>query len=92
MRRVEIFAEIKDAKAREQVLKIVEILTADNIRAWKMLPDGNYRKEWSAHSEVKDTQMVLAEYFAKAVEPINPRDTLSGKMKGFLAALRFGRK
>lgn len=92
MRRVEIFAEIKDQRAREQVLKIMEVLTADNIRAWKMLPDGNYRKEWSAHNGVKDTQMVLAEYFAHAIEPVNPRETLGGKMKGVLAALRFGRK
>ena len=70
----------------------MEILTADNIRAWKMLPDGNYRKEWSVHTEPVDTQMALASYFAQTIEPLNPRETLSGKMKGFLAALRFGRK
>jgi len=91
-RRVEIFAEIKDARAREQVMKIIELLTADNVRAWEMLPDGNYRREWSAHSDPLDTQMALAEYFAKTIELPNPRDTLGGKMKGFLAALRFRKK
>ena len=92
MRRVEIFAEIHDHKAREQVLKIIELLTADGIRAWEMLPDGSYRKEWTVHSDPLDTQMALAEYFAKPVEIVNSRDSLGDKMKGFLAALRFGKQ
>ena len=92
MRRVEIFAEIHDHKAREQVLKIIELLTSDGIRAWEMLPDGSYRKEWTVHSDPLDTQMALAEYFAKPVEIVNSRDSLGDKMKGFLAALRFGKQ
>lgn len=87
VRRVEIFAEVKDPTAREQVLKIIEALEMDNIKAWEMLPDGSYRKEADKSRVPLDSQMYLAEYFAKPVPMPAARESLGDWLKSFLKFL-----
>lgn len=87
MRRVEIFIEIKDPGVREQVLTVMEMLDKDTLKAWEMLLDGSYRKERSPEQPALDSQMALAEYFAKPV-PLPPaREGFGDKVKGFFGRL-----
>lgn len=79
VRRVEIFAEVKDSTAREQVLKIMEALEADNVKSWEMQPDGSYRKT-GGHGAPVDSQMYLAEYFARPVQVTPERKTMMSRM------------
>ncbi len=87
VRRVEIFVEIKDTAVREQVLAVMEMLEKDTLKAWEMLPDGSYRKERHPEGAALDSQMALAEYFAKPV-PLPPaREGFGDKVKGFFSRL-----
>ena len=87
VRRVEIFVEIKDTAVREQVLAVMEMLEKDTLKAWEMLPDGSYRKERRPEGAALDSQMALAEYFAKPV-PLPPaREGFGDKVKGFFSRL-----
>ncbi len=87
VRRVEIFVEIKDTAVREQVLAVMEMLEKDTLKAWEMLPDGSYRKERRPEGAALDSQMALAEYFAKPVPLLPAREGFGDKVKGFFSRL-----
>ncbi len=58
LRRVEVAAPIYDAHVRKRILHIFNVLTRDNVKARKMLPDSTYMRP-SAEGEPVDAQSVF---------------------------------
>ena len=68
-RRVEIFAEPKSARIRQQLLYILDTLEHDNSQSWLMQPDGTYQRVLCAQGEhVVNSQMKLFDYFTREPE------------------------
>ncbi len=69
-RRVEIFAEPKSEKIREQLLYIMETMEKDNCQSWQMLPDGTYERVVRQEGErPMNSQMELYDYFNRESSP-----------------------
>ena len=67
-RRVEVFAEVKSAAARQDILHLVEAIRMDNQNSWEMLPDGSYYRATDEHKEPLDSHTYLHEYFERPLE------------------------
>ncbi len=81
-RRVEIFAEPKSQKVREQLLHILEMLEKDNCQSWLMQPDGTYQRVQQAEGETSiNCQMRLYDYFTKYADPIKPQPRRTQKLQ-----------
>ena len=67
VRRVEVFAKIRDPEIRAETLNILDAIRRDNLKAWEMLPDGSYRKpaESAAGLPPCDSQLALYAHFAE---------------------------
>ncbi len=81
-RRVEVFAEIKSAPARRDILHLVDTIRMDNQNSWLMLPDGSYRREANEHLEPLDSHLSLHEYFEKPLEISDSGSSLFEKLRG----------
>ena len=67
-RRVEVFADVKSAAARQDILHLVEAIRMDNQNSWEMLPDGSYYRATDEHKEPLDSHTYLHEYFERPLE------------------------
>lgn len=66
-RRVEIFAEPKSKKIREQLLYIMQTMQEDNSQSWLMHADGTYERVICPEGErLINSQMELYDYFNRA--------------------------
>jgi len=85
LRRVEVAAPIYDAHVRRRIMHIFEVLTADNVKARKMLPDGTYT-HLNAEGEPVDAQAAfIREAYRNAVrkkpKKVKPALVRSFKLK-----------
>ena len=62
-RRVEVFVPVENIEAQEDILHIMEELARDDKKAWRMLPDGSYKK--NSGPEGIESQLELYRYFAR---------------------------
>ncbi len=99
LRRVEVAAPVYDAHVRKRILHIFDVLTRDNVKARKMLPDSSYAR-LKAEGEPVDSQSAFIreayESAAQAVrkKPSRVKPTLVQKLKrGFKkrSGKQFGR-
>ena len=81
-RRVEVFAEIKSAGARQDIRHLVEAISMDNQNSWQMLSDGSYLKDTSDHVQPLDSHAYLHQYFEKPLELSSVKPTLREKLFG----------
>ena len=66
--RVEAVAPVEDPTIREQLRFVLEVMLADNRRAWEMNPDGSYEQRRPGDDPTYDTQAILMEQTRRAVE------------------------
>jgi polyphosphate kinase len=66
--RVEAIAPVEDPRIREQLRFILEVMLADNRRAWEMNPDGTYEQCRPGEDPTWDTQAILMEQTRRAAE------------------------
>ena len=66
--RVEAVAPVEDPAIREQLRFILEIMLADNRRAWEMSADGSYEQRRPGDDPTYDTQAILMEQTRRAAE------------------------
>ena len=81
-RRVEVFAEIKSAGARQDIRHLVDAILMDNQNSWQMLSDGSYLKDTSDHVQPLDSHAYLHQYFEKPLELSSVKPTLREKLFG----------
>ena len=81
-RRVEVFAEIKSAGARQDIRHLVDAILMDNQNSWQMLSDGSYLKDNSDHVQPLDSHAYLHQYFEKPLELSSVKPTLREKLFG----------
>ena len=81
-RRVEVFAEIKSAGARQDIRHLVDAILMDNQNSWQMLSDGSYLKDTSDHVQPLDSHAYLHQYFEKPLEISSAKPTLREKLFG----------
>lgn len=74
IRRVEIAVPIYDAHVRERIMHIFDVITSDNVKARKMLPDGTYTHFSTNGSEPVDSQAAFIKeaYENAALEAAQP--------------------
>lgn len=67
VRRVEVFAPLKDDAVKNEVLNILETMRCDNLKAWEMQPDGTYIKppQDSKMLPECDSHLALYKYFSQ---------------------------
>lgn len=82
-RRVEVFAEIKSADARRDILCLVDAIRMDNQNSWQMLPDGSYIKDTSEHLEPLDSHVYLHRYFEKPLELPAKKSSFADRLRGY---------
>ena len=66
--RVEAIAPVEDPQIREQLRFVLEIMLADNRRAWEMNADGSYDQCRPDDGPTYDTQAILMEQTRRAAE------------------------
>lgn len=82
-RRVEVFAEVKSADARRDILCLVDAIRLDNQNSWQMLPDGSYIKDTSEHLEPLDSHVYLHRYFEKPLELLVKKSSFADRLRGY---------
>ncbi|MFB6156452.1 MAG: polyphosphate kinase 1 [Haloferacaceae archaeon] len=66
--RVEAIAPVEDPTIREQLRFVLEVMLADNRRAWEMDADGSYEQCRPGDDPTYDTQAILMEQTRRAAE------------------------
>jgi polyphosphate kinase len=66
--RVEAVAPVEDPEIREQLRFVLEVMLADNRRAWEMRADGTYEQCRPGDDPTWDTQAILMEQTRRAAE------------------------
>ena len=64
-KRVEAFAEVRDAAIREQLLHILDSMERDNCKAWLLRADGSYARAVPGTQPPYESQAGLHDYFAR---------------------------
>ncbi len=86
MRRVEVFAKVRSAAVRRDVLRIMGAFEADNQKAWRMLPDGQYVRPHT-NQEPYDSQDELYHYFAQTKSADVSTQHFVGRLRTWLSRL-----
>ena len=63
-KRVEAFAEVRDADIRKQLLHILDSMERDNRKAWILRADGSYARVTPGGATAYESQSGLYDYFA----------------------------
>ena len=66
--RVEAIAPVEDPTTREQLRFVLEVMLADNRRAWVMNADGSYEQRRPDDGPTYDTQAILMDQARRAAE------------------------
>ena len=85
-RRVEVFAQARSPRVRNDVLALLDAFGRDNRKAWVMQPDGGYVKA-NPDGEPLESQLYLHEYFDKPLQNAPARRSLRDRLRDGLHRL-----
>ena len=72
-RRVEVLAPVRDPELQAQLDEVVDVLLADDVLAWELLPDGEWRKVSDAGTvNAQDRLAELARRRARHISALAP--------------------
>jgi polyphosphate kinase len=65
-RRLEILFPIRDSAIKARLMDILNILFADNVKAWQLLPDGTYKRITSGGEKIRAQEKFYQDAVATA--------------------------
>lgn len=87
LRRVEVAVPIYDTRVRKRIMHIFSVLTSDNVKARKMLPDGTYVHVRSESEPVDSQAAFIKEAYDNAARS-NVKKTQRKKKNSFMQRIR----
>ncbi|MDO4740760.1 MAG: polyphosphate kinase 1 [Eubacteriales bacterium] len=82
-RRVEVGCPITSPEIKEVLLEYLRVTLADNCKAWRMLPDGNYERKTPAAQEPLSVQKHYMEHPIMLTRTVAAKPTIGERIRTF---------